>query len=116
MFVTHDIGEAIKMGTRVCILHVGGIIAQYGPPDEILSNPTSDFVADFVGADRGLKRLNLVRAEADAIVTALRASNGRLTDTARLLGISRTTLWRKMKKHGINTGGRREEPGSMFQL
>jgi osmoprotectant transport system ATP-binding protein len=66
LFVTHDIDEAIKMGTRVCILQVGGRVEQYGPPDEILSHPANDFVADFVGADRGLKRLGLVRA-GDAI-------------------------------------------------
>lgn len=61
MFVTHDIDEAIKMGTRICILQVGGIVEQYGAPDEILANPANEFVADFVGADRGLKRLGLVR-------------------------------------------------------
>jgi osmoprotectant transport system ATP-binding protein len=63
MFVTHDIDEAIKMGTRICILQVGGHVEQYGAPDEILSHPANEFVADFVGADRGLKRLGLVRAE-----------------------------------------------------
>jgi PAS domain S-box-containing protein len=58
---------------------------------------------------------HLDRAEAEAVLTALRASNGRLTDTARLLGVSRSTLWRKMKKHGLNTEGLREKPGNMFQ-
>jgi osmoprotectant transport system ATP-binding protein len=73
LFVTHDIDEAIKMGTRICILQVGGRIEQYGAPDEILSSPANDFVADFVGADRGLKRLGLVRAGDAMNVDVVRA-------------------------------------------
>src|SRR5436190_11149527 len=61
IFVTHDIDEAIKMGDIVGVLEVGGVLAQFGPPEEILHNPASDFVARFVGADRGLKRLSLAR-------------------------------------------------------
>lgn len=61
MFVTHDIDEAIKMGTLICVLRVGGILAQFDTPANILANPVDDFVADFVGADRGLKRLGLIR-------------------------------------------------------
>ena len=61
IFVTHDIDEAIKMGDRIAILHSGGMLAQYDTPDEILANPASTFVEQFVGADRGLKRLSLRR-------------------------------------------------------
>lgn len=61
IFVTHDIDEAIKMGTLICILQVGGVKEQLDTPSNILANPANEFVADFVGADRGLKRLNLVR-------------------------------------------------------
>lgn len=61
LFVTHDIDEAIKMGTLLCILRVGGICAQFDTPANVLAAPADDFVANFVGADRGLKRLNLVR-------------------------------------------------------
>ncbi|HEY8135169.1 MAG TPA: ABC transporter ATP-binding protein [Candidatus Limnocylindrales bacterium] len=61
VFVTHDIDEAIKLGDLVAVLQVGGVLAQFGPPDEILANPASEFVARFVGADRGLKRLSLTR-------------------------------------------------------
>ena len=60
MFVTHDIDEAIKLGDRIAILNVGGILEQYAPPEEILGDPASEFVADFVGADRGLKRLKVM--------------------------------------------------------
>jgi osmoprotectant transport system ATP-binding protein len=59
VFVTHDIDEAIKMGDRIAILREGGHLAQYGTPAEILENPADEFVARFVGADRGLKRLSL---------------------------------------------------------
>jgi osmoprotectant transport system ATP-binding protein len=61
LFVTHDIDEAIKMGDLVAVMQVGGHLAQFGPPEEILANPASEFVARFVGADRGLKRLSLSR-------------------------------------------------------
>ena len=59
IFVTHDIDEAIKMGSRIAILREGGVLEQYGRPDEVLADPVSDFVARFVGRDRGLKRLAL---------------------------------------------------------
>jgi osmoprotectant transport system ATP-binding protein len=59
VFVTHDIDEAIKMGDRIAILREGGVLAQYAPPAELLSRPADDFVAQFVGADRALKRLAL---------------------------------------------------------
>jgi osmoprotectant transport system ATP-binding protein len=61
LFVTHDIDEAIKMGDRIAILREGGILAQYATPAEILMAPADDFVEDFVGADRALKRLSLMR-------------------------------------------------------
>jgi osmoprotectant transport system ATP-binding protein len=61
LFVTHDIDEAIKMGDLVAVMQLGGIVAQFGPPADILANPASEFVARFVGADRGLKRLSLTR-------------------------------------------------------
>ena len=60
VFVTHDIDEAIKMGDKIAILKEGGILAQYDTPENILTNPASDFVSSFVGADRVLKRLSLL--------------------------------------------------------
>jgi osmoprotectant transport system ATP-binding protein len=59
IFVTHDIDEAIKMGDRVCLLRQGGKLAQYDTPEVILASPADEFVAEFVGTDRGLKRLAL---------------------------------------------------------
>jgi osmoprotectant transport system ATP-binding protein len=63
IFVTHDIDEAIMMGDRIALLRPGGRLAQYDTPDRILASPADDFVASFVGADRGLKRLALTRLE-----------------------------------------------------
>src|SRR5829696_4071878 len=61
VFVTHDIDEAIKMGDRIAVLRKGGRLAQYATPAELLMNPADEFVEDFVGADRALKRLALLR-------------------------------------------------------
>jgi osmoprotectant transport system ATP-binding protein len=59
IFVTHDVDEAIKMGTRVAVMRVGGKLAQYAAPAELLAAPADDYVAEFLGADRALKRLAL---------------------------------------------------------
>ncbi|MGV1050117.1 MAG: ATP-binding cassette domain-containing protein [Solirubrobacterales bacterium] len=61
LFVTHDIDEAIKMGDRIAILREGGKLEQYATPAEVLMAPATEFVEDFVGADRALKRLALMR-------------------------------------------------------
>jgi osmoprotectant transport system ATP-binding protein len=61
IFVTHDIDEAIKMGDRIAILRDGGVLAQYGTPDEILGSPVDEFVERFIGPDRALKRMSLRR-------------------------------------------------------
>jgi osmoprotectant transport system ATP-binding protein len=58
VFVTHDIDEAIKLGTMVAVLRTGGRLAQFAPPAELLSAPADDFVEDFLGADRGIRRLS----------------------------------------------------------
>ena len=59
VFVTHDIEEAVRIGDRIAVLSMGAHIEQYDTPAQILGNPASPFVADFVGADRGLKRLTV---------------------------------------------------------
>jgi osmoprotectant transport system ATP-binding protein len=59
VFVTHDIDEAFLLGDQVVILEKGARIAQRGTPEEILANPANDFVASFVGSDRGKRRLSV---------------------------------------------------------
>src|SRR5918993_1633759 len=60
VFVSHDIDEAVKMATRIAIFRDGRLI-QYDTPDTILAKPVDAFVADFVGGDRTLKRLRLIK-------------------------------------------------------
>jgi osmoprotectant transport system ATP-binding protein len=69
VFVTHDIDEAVKMGDHIAILQVGGFLAQYDPPDRLLAAPANDFVADFVGRDRALKRLRITHIDLAALHT-----------------------------------------------
>jgi osmoprotectant transport system ATP-binding protein len=80
VFVTHDIDEAIKMGDKIAILRQGGRLAQYDSPAEILTNPADEFVAEFVGADRALKRLGL----STLAEVKLQAPNGAQPDGPRL--------------------------------
>ncbi|MFJ1968766.1 ABC transporter ATP-binding protein [Streptomyces sp. NPDC087903] len=58
VFVTHDIDEAVKIGTMVAVMRTGGKLAQFAPPAELLSHPADAFVEDFLGADRGIRRLS----------------------------------------------------------
>jgi osmoprotectant transport system ATP-binding protein len=62
IFVTHDIDEAIKMGDQVAVLRVGGRLAQVADPAYLLTHPADDFVADFVGRDRGYRALSFQAA------------------------------------------------------
>ena len=71
VFVTHDIDEAFRIGDRVVILRPGGRIAQVGTPQEILADPADDFVASFVGADRGARTLHVEHVDGrDVVVDA----------------------------------------------
>jgi len=83
LFVTHDIDEAIKMGDRIAILREGGRLAQYATPAELLMAPADDFVEDFVGADRALKRLALMRVSDIDLWEAPLAHVGQATSEAR---------------------------------
>ena len=57
VFVTHDIEEAVRIGDRIAVMSQGGHVEQFATPADLLGRPANAFVADFVGADRGLKRL-----------------------------------------------------------
>ena len=62
IFVTHDIDEAILLGNRVAVFARGGRLAQYATPEELLRAPADDFVADFIGRDRGFRSLSFDNA------------------------------------------------------
>jgi osmoprotectant transport system ATP-binding protein len=87
VFVTHDIDEAIKMGDKIAILREGGHLAQYDTPAAILTSPADEFVAEFVGADRALKRLGLSTLQEVKLLAPNGAPTGpqrvHLTTTAR---------------------------------
>ncbi|RAX44887.1 ABC transporter ATP-binding protein [Arthrobacter sp. AQ5-06] len=67
VFVTHDIDEATILGDKVAVFAVGGRLAQYATPEEILRAPANDFVASFVGRDRGFRHLGFTTSDAVTI-------------------------------------------------
>jgi osmoprotectant transport system ATP-binding protein len=72
VFVTHDIDEAVKMGDRIAILKEGGVLQQYDTPARVLAEPATPFVAEFLGPDRGQKRLSVVRIDPGRLEKATR--------------------------------------------
>ena len=104
IFVTHDIDEAIKMGDRIAILKEGSLV-QYDTPDNILAHPRNRFVRDFVGADRALKRLGLVRVHElmdPELLPTVRMRDS--TDTAR----------RVIKEHSVRSAYVVDEDGVLM--
>jgi len=75
VLVTHDIDEALRLGDRLAVLATGGRLEQYGTPAEVLGRPATPFVADFVGAGRTLRRLDLLSA-GEALATGDVAGEG----------------------------------------
>ncbi len=69
IFVTHDIEEAVTLGDRIAVLRQGGVLQQYDTPAEVLGRPATAFVADFVGAARGLRRLAVTDIEIADLAT-----------------------------------------------
>ncbi len=68
VFVTHDIDEAFRLGDQIVILEKGGRVAQRGTPEQILANPASEFVAEFVGADRAKRMLSVREVDGRRVV------------------------------------------------
>jgi osmoprotectant transport system ATP-binding protein len=86
VFVTHDIDEAVKMGNRIALLNVGAHLEQYDTPARILGEPATPFVADFVGRDRALKRLQVTTIAASQVEPApVVAADARAVDVAAAL-------------------------------
>jgi osmoprotectant transport system ATP-binding protein len=67
VFVTHDVDEAVRLGDRIAVLRQGGVLEQYDTPANVLGRPASSFVADFVGKDRGLKRLSVTSIDVNTL-------------------------------------------------
>src|SRR5207248_1340704 len=60
VLVTHDIDEAVRLGDRIAVLSQGGHLEQFSAPADLLGSPANDFVREFVGSDRGIKRLTVM--------------------------------------------------------
>src|SRR3954451_2704685 len=76
LFVTHDIDEAIRLGDRIAVMREGGHLEQYAEPSVLLSEPATDFVADFVGAERTLRRLSVLHVRPDGLTDWPQATAG----------------------------------------
>src|SRR6202789_628102 len=93
VFVTHDIEEAAKLGDRIAVLSRGGVLEQYDTPAEILGRPATAFVADFVGVDRGVRRLAVMTIEVDDLFNPPQvAPEGSMLD-ARSLTAGADSRW-----------------------
>lgn len=99
VFVTHDIDEALYLGTKVAILKQGGILEQYDEPAAILADPASAFVADFLGGERGLKRLALVP------ISEVELSPGPVVEVEASVGEAMEV----MRRHGVDWVGLLDE-------
>jgi osmoprotectant transport system ATP-binding protein len=91
VLVTHDIEEAMRLGDRIAIINTGGALEQYAAPEEVLRSPRTPFVAHFIGAERGLKRLAL------APVKSLRADPGPVVPAGAAAAEARAV----MAAHGL---------------
>jgi osmoprotectant transport system ATP-binding protein len=99
VFVTHDIDEAVTLGDRVAILNVGGILEQHDTPEAILAHPANDFVARFLGGERGLRRLGL------RPVSTVTPEHGPVVETT----VSAKEALEAMRRHGVDWVGLTEE-------
>jgi osmoprotectant transport system ATP-binding protein len=84
VFVTHDVDEAVRLGDRIAVLREGGVLEQYAPPADVLGRPASPFVADFVGADRGLKRLSVIPVDPSRLDRPVTVTPDTSLDKARM--------------------------------
>jgi osmoprotectant transport system ATP-binding protein len=64
VFVTHDIDEAVLVGDRICLMKMQAEVAQYDTPEHILTRPASDYVAEFLGRERLVRRMSVVLIDA----------------------------------------------------
>jgi len=93
MFVTHDVDEAVMLGDRIAVLSEGGVLQQHDTPAAVLGRPATGFVADFVGADRGLRRLAVTAVEISDLFTPPVLAPRTTMDRARAVVDASDGLW-----------------------
>ena len=93
LFVTHDIDEAIRLGDQVAVLRVGGRLAQVAPPERLLADPHDDFVADFLGRDRGYRALGFRPAPALPLAVEPTVALGATPEQARAATAATGQRW-----------------------
>jgi len=93
VFVTHDFGEAVKLGDRIAVLGDSSTVLQYDTPEAILANPADDTVAAFIGAGASLKQLTLLRVRDVELEQRPTARIGDSVDELRLAVGSRRGSW-----------------------
>ncbi len=114
VFVTHDVEEAVRLGDRIAIMAQGGLLEQYDTPAQVLGSPATPFVAGFVGADRGLRRLAVTGIDpVDLIKPPLLREGDRLVDAARAMGVDHSEVAVVLDAEGAPTGwiGRADAAG-----
>ena len=106
VFVTHDIDEAVKMGDRIAILREGGVLQQYDTPAKILAEPATAFVAEFLGPDRGQKRLSVVNIDPHRLErAALIRTDAEVPVTATLADALSAMLLHDSDRVRVNSSG-----------
>ncbi|HUC15292.1 MAG TPA: ABC transporter ATP-binding protein [Acidimicrobiales bacterium] len=117
IMVTHDVDEAVRMGDRIAILSQGGVLEQYETPAELLAHPATAFVSDFIGADRGLRRLAVTPIEVGDLYSPPMVTPQTTVVEARTAVAGQGTSWAVVvDEAGLLLGwvepGRMDETGS----
>jgi osmoprotectant transport system ATP-binding protein len=93
LFVTHDIDEAIKLGDQIAVMDTGGRLVQIATPETLLVHPGTDFVADFLGRDRGIRKLAFLPASDLPLGPAATVQAGATGDRARAISAQHNQDW-----------------------
>ncbi len=83
VFVTHDLDEAVRLGDRIALFAAGGTLSQVATPDRLLAEPADEFATSFVGADRGLRRLEVTTVDRSHLIEVPTVSNTDSDETVR---------------------------------
>ncbi len=104
VFVTHDLDEAMRLADRMAVLNIGGVLEQYAPPVDVLAEPSGPFVLEFLGADRGLKRLALIPVSAAELEPGPTVDASSTTANARAVMARHGVDWVAVLDHGRPRG------------